>query len=35
MTKHLFLTGISLASVGYRTGRDLRWYVARRLTRPA
>jgi hypothetical protein len=31
MTKHLFLTGASLVAVGYKTGRDLHWYVARRL----
>ena len=31
MTKHFFLTGASLLAVGYRAGRDLQWYVARRL----
>ena len=33
MTKQLLLTGVSLFSYGYRTGRDLRWYVRRRLER--
>ena len=33
MSKHLFLTGLSLASYGYKAGRDLGWYVARRLQR--
>jgi hypothetical protein len=33
MTKQLFLTGVSLFSYGYRTGRDVRWYVRRRLDR--
>ena len=31
MTKHLFLTGASLLAAGYKTGRDIQWYVARRL----
>ena len=31
MTKHLLLTGASLLAVGYKTGRDIHWYVARRL----
>ena len=31
MTKHLFQTGASLLAVGYKTGRDIHWYVARRL----
>jgi hypothetical protein len=33
MTKQLLLTSVSLVSVGYRTSRDLRWYVSRRLHR--
>jgi hypothetical protein len=31
MTKHLLLTGASLLAVGYRAGRDVQWYVTRRL----
>ena len=34
MTKHLLFTGISLLSYGYKTGRELGWYVNRRLQRP-
>jgi hypothetical protein len=35
MTRHLFLTGVTLLAYGFRTGRDFHWYVARRLQRPA
>jgi hypothetical protein len=34
MTKQLFLTGITLLAYGYKTSRDVRWYVSRRLQRP-
>jgi hypothetical protein len=33
MTKHVLRTGISLIAYGYRTGRDLHWYVFRRPAR--
>jgi hypothetical protein len=33
MTKHILLTSASLVSYGYRTGRDVRWYLFRRLQR--
>jgi hypothetical protein len=33
MTKHILITGASVVSYGYRTGRDVRWYVLRRLQR--
>ena len=33
MTKQIFLTSVSLLSYGYRTSRDVRWYVRRRLER--
>jgi hypothetical protein len=33
MTKHLLTTGVSLLAYGYRTGRDLHWFVHRRLQR--
>ena len=33
MTKHLFHAGISLLAYGYRTSRDVGWYVSRRLER--
>jgi hypothetical protein len=33
MAKHFFHTGLSVLSYGYKTGRDLRWYVRRRLER--
>jgi hypothetical protein len=34
MSKHLLRTGVSLLAYSYRTGRDLHWYVQRRLARP-
>jgi hypothetical protein len=34
MTRQLFLTGVSLLTYGYKTSRDVRWYVFRRLQRP-
>ena len=35
MTKHLLLTGASLLRHGYRTGRDVHWYITRRLASKA
>jgi hypothetical protein len=34
MTKQLLMTGASVLAYGYRTGRDVHWYVFRRLQRP-
>ena len=34
MTKHFLYTGLTVLSYGYKTTRDLRWYVARRLQHP-
>jgi hypothetical protein len=33
VTKHFVHTGISVLSYGYKAGRDLRWYLRRRLER--
>jgi hypothetical protein len=33
MTKHLLRAGLALAFHGYKTGRDLGWYLSRRLQR--
>jgi len=33
VTKYLVHTGIGVLSYGYKTGRDLRWYLHRRLER--
>ena len=34
MGKHLLLTGASLLVFGYKRGRNVSWYLNRRLTRP-
>jgi hypothetical protein len=33
MTRHLLFTGISVLTFGYKTSRDVRWFVRRRLER--
>jgi hypothetical protein len=35
LVKRLLLTGALVLGAGYRVGRDVRWYAARRLREPS